>query len=214
MRLLSIQVGLPKEVEWDGKRVSTGIYKYPVSGPVEVKKLNLEGDGQADLTVHGGADKAVYAYSLDAYPWWRETLQSSDLPNGAFGENLTFDAFDERSIGIGDKFALGGCELQAVQPRFPCFKLGIKFGDMEILRTFLSSGRPGIYFRVLKEGKIREGDTLRCLWRDPERVSVWDFFDLKIRKYADKALLARLLRIRDLNTEWRGKFQEQLAKLS
>jgi MOSC domain-containing protein YiiM len=210
MKLLSIQVGLPREVEWEGKSVSTGIFKDAVHGPVQVRKLNLEGDGQADLTVHGGLDKAVYAYGRDAYPWWLRKLSVADLPNGAFGENLTFASLDERSLFIGDRLTLGGCELEIVQPRFPCFKLGIKFRDMGILKTFMKSGRPGIYFRVLKEGKIQAGDELVRTEINPERVSVWEFFDLKARKYADPPLLKRLLRIKGLNEEWRAKFQEHL----
>jgi MOSC domain-containing protein YiiM len=210
MKLLSIHVGLPREVEWEGKPVRTGIFKSPVPGPVFVSKLNLEGDGQADLTVHGGFDKAVYGYPRDAYPWWLQALAVPALPDGSFGENLTFAHLDEKRIFIGDRFRLGRCELQAVQPRFPCFKLGIKFGDMGILKTFLESGRPGIYFRVLVEGEIREGDELIQVTTDPERVSVWDFFDLKLRKYADPPLLERLLRIKDLNEDWREKFQQHL----
>lgn len=211
MKLISIQVGMPIEVEWDGEMVSTGIFKDTVEGPVMVRKLNLEGDGQADLTVHGGLDKAVYAYGLDAYPWWLKQLKVQELPNGAFGENLTIEKLDEKLIYIGDRFSLGACELEVVQPRFPCFKLGIKFGNMGILRTFMESGRPGIYFRVLKEGKIKSGDTLKRLEQNVEHVSVWDFFDLKARKYADQPLLARLLKIKGLNEEWRKKFQEHLA---
>lgn len=211
MKLLSIQVGMPVEVEWDGELVSTGIFKDTVEGPVFVRKLNLEGDGQADLTVHGGFDKAVYAFSQDAYPWWLETLGVEELPNGAFGENLTFSSLDEKTTYIGNRYALGQCELEVVQPRFPCFKLGIKFGDMGILKTFMKSGRAGVYFRVLREGAIQAGDTLKLLEANPEKVSIWDFFDLKIRKYADRPLMTRLLRIKGLNEQWREVFQQRLA---
>ncbi len=213
MELLSVQVGTPRTVKWQGKNVSTAIFKKKISGPVKMGKLNIEGDIQADLKYHGGEDKAVYAYSHDAYPWWCKKLDVASLPPGAFGENLTFDALDEKELCVGDRLSLGKCELQVVQPRFPCFKLGILFKDISILKTFMQSGRPGIYFRVLKEGQIQEGQKLEILERDPNQVSISEFFLLKQKGYKDMSLLKRLLKVENLNEEWRETFTSAIAKL-
>jgi MOSC domain-containing protein YiiM len=210
MKLLSIQVGLPREVDWEGKRVSTGIFKDPVPGPVWVGRLNIEGDGQADLRVHGGTDKAVYAYSMDAYPWWRKTLGRDDLPGGSFGENLTVDHLDETALCLGDVVAIGDCRLQIAQPRLPCFKLGIRLSDPEAPRTFMKSGRPGIYFRVLAEGSIRPGDRLEVVEADPERVPLADLFVFSQTRKADPAWAARALRVKSLMPAWRGKIADAL----
>lgn len=211
MKLLSIQVGRPRDVEWQGKSVSTGIFKQAVPGPVMVRRLNIEGDGQADLTVHGGVDKAVYGYSRDAYPWWDARLKQR-LTHGAFGENLTIEKLDEKDLCIGDTIALGECELQVSEPRFPCFKLGLKFNDVGVLKTFIESGRPGIYFRVVREGKIEAGQTLKILDRDPRRISVDTFFLLKIGKLKSREALEKLLSMDNLGAEWREKFSGFLKK--
>jgi MOSC domain-containing protein YiiM len=205
MKLLSIQIGLPREVEWQGKKVSTGIFKDAVSGPVRVGRLNLEGDGQADLRVHGGPDKAVYAYSADAYPWWKRELAREELPNGSFGENLTVDALDESALCLGDVVAIGEARLQVAQPRLPCFKLGIRLGLTEAPEIFMRSGRPGIYFRVLAEGAIRAGDRLVVEAGDPERVPLVSLFELYRTKRCDPAWAERALRVKSLMPNWRGK---------
>jgi len=211
MRLLSIQVGKPKEVAWEGDLVSTGIFKDPVKGPTRVARLNIEGDGQADLSVHGGADKAVYAYPHDAYAWWEKRL-GVRLQAGAFGENLTIDPLDEKDLCIGDTLSIGDCHLEISEPRFPCFKLGIKFQDMKVLKTFIESGRPGIYFRVIQEGTISAGQTVKVVSRDKRKVSVSDFFRLKIGGYKDVPMLEKLLSIDSLSQEWREVFSAALAK--
>lgn len=176
MKLLAISVGQPKSFDFKGKQISTSIFKDPISGPVQVFKENIEGDRQADLKVHGGADKAVYAYGYDTYPWWQETLNKEQLPYGALGENLTLDRLDEQKIYVGDVFSLGSCELQAVQPRFPCFKLGIRYGDQKIIQTFNRYRRPGVYFRVLKEGRIQAGDSMKLIRSEALRASIDELF--------------------------------------
>jgi len=211
MQLLSIQVGKPKNVFWEGDTVSTGIFKLPVKGPVRVARLNLDGDGQADLSVHGGADKAVYGYPHDAYAWWEKRL-AVPLQAGAFGENLTIDPLDEKKLCIGDTLSIGDCHLEISEPRFPCFKLGIKFQDMKVLKTFIESGRPGIYFRVIQEGTISAGQPVKIVSRDKRKVSVSDFFRLKIGGYKDLPLLEKLLSMDNLSQEWREKFSAALAK--
>lgn len=195
MKLLSIQVGKPRTVEFHGQAVTTGIFKDPIEGAVMVRKMNIDGDGQADLSVHGGADKAVYAYSMDAMTWWRQARPQDKFNAGAFGENLSLDQLSEQDICVGDTFRLGGAVLQAAQPRFPCYKLGVKFNDPKILRTFVKSGRPGIYFRVLEEGSITAGDELVPLDREPERFSIHRLFEIVVEKDYDPFELKRLLKI-------------------
>src|SRR5262245_25306653 len=150
MRVVSVNVGLPREVEWKGRVVTTGIFKTPVAARVALRALNLEGDRQADLTVHGGADKAVYAYPSEHYPFWRRELPGLDLPCGAFGENLTTEGLDEAEVRIGDRFRVGTAEVRVTQPRIPCYKLGIRLGRDDIVERFLWSGRSGFYLAVLR----------------------------------------------------------------
>lgn len=175
MKIVSVQVGLPRVHDDRGRPLSTGIFKEPVAGPVRALSLGLEGDGQADLTVHGGRDKAVYAYSLDAYPEWSR-LRGGVLPPGAFGENLTVDRLREDEICAGDSFRAGSAVLQAVQPRLPCFKLAFKFGDPGIVKQFVALERPGIYFRVLQEGALAAGDELIPLGGEKVRVPIVELF--------------------------------------
>lgn len=149
MAVVSVNVGLPRVVEWKGKAVSTGIFKEPVAGRVAVRRLNLDGDRQADLSVHGGRDKAIYAYPSEHYPYWRERLPDAAVPWAAFGENLTTTGLSEETVYIGDHFRVGSVELVATQPRTPCYKLGLRFGRPDMVRLFHKSGRSGIYFAVL-----------------------------------------------------------------
>lgn len=211
MKLISIQVGRPREVEWQGKTVSTGIFKDPVGGPLWVRPHNIEGDGQADLAVHGGERKAVYAYGADAYPWWQKTLPNTRFPWGAFGENLTFAELDEKKIFAGDIYRLGDSELRVTEPRFPCFKLGIKFGDMKIIKTFLDSERSGVYFAVHKSGEIDTGQELIRIHKDPAEVSIWDFYTAYNEKTKDRRRLERILKVESLTPRWREKFTQLLT---
>jgi MOSC domain-containing protein YiiM len=172
-RLVSIQVGQPRAVQHMGREVLTGIYKLPVEGPVMVRRLNLDGDRQADLTVHGGVDKAVYCYPSEHYPTWQEEL-GRELPYGTFGENLTVAGLLETNLHIGDVLGIGDALLQISQPRLPCFKLGIKIGDQRFLKRFQESGRSGFYCRVLQEGLIEAGQPIERQESDALQPTVLD----------------------------------------
>ncbi len=163
MRVVSVNVSLPKTVEWQGRRVTTGIFKEPVEGRVRVRTTGLAGDRQADLTVHGGPAKAVYAYPSEHYPFWRREIERGDLDWGAFGENLTTEGLHEETLRIGDRLRVGSALLKVTQPRMPCYKLGIRFGRMDMVGRFLASGRSGFYLRVLEEGDVAAGDAIELL---------------------------------------------------
>jgi MOSC domain-containing protein YiiM len=160
MRVVSVNVGVPREIAWRGETVRTSIFKEPVAGKVLVERLNLDGDRQSDLTVHGGADKAVYVYPAEHYEFWRRELPDIDLPWGSFGENLTTEGLDERSVHIGDQLDIGSAELIVTQPRMPCFKLALRFDRLDIIKRFLRSGRTGFYLSVLREGEVAAGDAI------------------------------------------------------
>jgi MOSC domain-containing protein YiiM len=171
MRVASVNVSAGTLIEWQGRRVLTGIFKKPVADRVRVRKLGLDGDRQADLTVHGGELKAVYSYSVANYEWWNREL-GRVLPPGMFGENLTIDGLDEEGIGVGDRFSIGTTILEAVQPRLPCYKLGLRFGDPMMVKRFMRSGRFGTYFRVVSEGDVGVGDAVQLVHHDPASVLV------------------------------------------
>lgn len=181
MKILSIQVGKPKEIVYRGKPIFTAIFKSPLEGPVLVRKLNIEGDGQGNLQVHGGIDKAVYAYSFDAYDWWKQNRPGT-YECGAFGENLTVDSMSEKVIHIGDTFQVGEAVLQVSEPRFPCSRLVAKYDDPSIMKTFNQSGRSGIYFRVLQEGLIDTGSEFKLLKQDKTQPTVYEVFAARISK--------------------------------
>jgi MOSC domain-containing protein YiiM len=172
MKLVSVQVGRPREVQWRGTRVSTGIYKEPVNGRTMLRRLNLEGDGQADLTVHGGWDKAVYVYPSEHYAYWRHELPGMPLPHGIFGENFTTEGLEEKSVHIGDRFQIGEAVVEVTQPRLPCYKLGIRFGRPEMPTRFHTSGRCGFYLAVVREGTVGAGDVLKRIARNDKTISV------------------------------------------
>lgn len=163
MRILSVNVGLPREVQWRGRRVRTSIWKSPVDGPVQVRTTNIDGDRQSDLSVHGGREKAVYVYPSEHYDAWRRELPDADLAWGAFGENLTVEGVLEDNVRIGDRFRAGTVEFEVTQPRQPCYKLGIRFGRDELIREFLQSGRSGFYLAVLQEGTLAAADSIERL---------------------------------------------------
>ena len=210
MKLLSINVGLPREVEWRGKVVRTSIFKAPVAGRVRVGELNLDGDGQSDLSVHGGRDKAVYGYPSEHYAFWRNELAGVDFPWGAFGENLTTEGLLEDRVHIGDRFRVGSCELVVTQPRMPCYKLGIRFDRPDIVKRFLRSGRTGFYFAVLREGDIAAGDAIERLSEDEHRISVADVVRLYAADAANQELLRRASELPTLPESWRQYFRERL----
>jgi len=216
MKLLSVNVGLPREVEWKGKIITTGIFKDLVPGRVMLRRLNLDGDRQADLTVHGGVDKAVYAYPAAHYAYWRDELAGGELPFGMFGENFTVEGLTEEAVSIGDRFSIGAAEVVVTQPRLPCYKLGLKFGRDDMVKRFLASGRTGFYFSVAREGEVGSCDEVRLIGRDEGRVTVRDITRLYAsRRYsADEAETARrATRLEALPLSWRGYLLQRLQKL-
>ncbi|BDI19298.1 molybdenum cofactor biosynthesis protein [Nostoc cf. commune SO-36] len=212
MKLISVNVGLPREVSWKGKAVRTGIFKEPVNARVMVRELNLDGDGQADLTVHGGVDKAVYVYPFEHYDYWRSELPDTELTLGIFGENFTVTGFKEEEINIGDRFKIGSVELMVTQPRLPCYKLGIRFGRPDMVKRFLASRCTGFYFRVLQEGEVVAGDTLELMSRDTNNITVADITQLYVREQNNPELLHRATQLEALPESWRDYFQEQIRR--
>ncbi len=210
--LLSVNVGLPRTVIHAGEQVVTGIYKEPVAGPVLAARLGLAGDGQADLSVHGGIHKAVYAYGWSNTLYWRETLGRSDLGHGALGENLTIEDLCEDDIHIGDILRVGNALLQVTQPREPCFKLALRFDMPRLPKIFLKSGRVGCYLKVLEEGTLQAGDAVKVVRPDPAALSVKTLSELR---HFDKQNLAgarRALEVEALSPSWRTALQERLVR--
>lgn len=216
MRLLSLNVGLPREVWWKKMTVTTGIFKESVQQRVMLRKLNLDGDRQADLSVHGGKDKAVYAYPAEHYDYWRSELPGVDLPFGMFGENFTTDGLTEAEVNIGDRFRIGAAELVVTQPRLPCYKLGIKFGRDDMVKRFLASGRTGFYFSVAREGEVGPGDKIELISRDQNKVAVPDITRLYVSKHysaADIETFRRVTQVEAVPESWRSYFRARLEEL-
>ncbi len=214
LQVLSVNVGLPRIVAWKGRMVETGIFKEPVAGRVAVRQLNLDGDRQADLSVHGGPAKAVYAYPGEYYTFWRAQFPQMELPWGMFGENLTIQGLSEESVHIGDRFQGGSAHLMVTQPRLPCYKLGIKFGRDDILKRFLQSGLTGFYFAVLKEGEVAAGDPIRLLHRDEHQVKIADITRLYHQDKHNLDLMRRVLAVEAVPEVWRNYFLQRLTKLT
>jgi MOSC domain-containing protein YiiM len=217
MKILSLNVGLPREVNWHNRVVSTGIFKHPVSGRLALRTLNLDGDKQADLTVHGGTHKAIYCYPSEHYDFWRKELPGRDLPAAAFGENFTVDEMFEDSLCLGDRFRIGTAEVVVSQPRLPCFKLGIRFQDDRMVKRFLAAGRSGFYLAVTKEGEVGAGDNFKALSRDPHAVPVSEITRLYIAKNysnADAAAVRRLLKVSAVPEDWKGYFSDRIDQPS
>jgi MOSC domain-containing protein YiiM len=212
MRVVSVNVGLPREVEWRHDLVATAIHKAPVDGPVAVKRLNLDGDRQADLSVHGGPEKAVYVYPTEHYEFWREELPGVPLPWGAFGENLSVEAILEPEVRIGDVFRIGTAELVVTQPRMPCFKLNVRFQRSDMVKRFLRSGRTGFYLAVLKEGQVQAGDSITMTPTTAQAVTVSDVAALYTTQRDNRDLMQRALETPEMPEGWRGWFKEQLAQ--
>ena len=216
MKLVSVNCGLPREVEWHGRTVTTGIFKEPVEGRVALRRLNLDGDRQADLTVHGGEAKAVYCYPLAHYEFWKAELPGRHLPMGVFGENFTTDGLLESNVFLGDRFSIGSAEVVVTQPRLPCYKLGIKFQSDDMVKRFLLSGRTGFYVAVTREGNVAAGDTVVSIERDPSSVPVSEVTRLYVTKqYSDEDVVSvrRMLYIAALPDSWKGYFRERLQRL-
>ena len=213
MHVVSLNVGGPREVEWRGRHVRTSIWKEPVQGAVRVTSLNLAGDAQSDLSVHGGPDKAVYAYPAEHYDYWQRELDVDALPWAAFGENLTTSGILEPDIAIGDRVRVGSAELMVTQPRLPCFKLGIRFGRDDMVKRFLQSGRSGFYFAVVREGEITAGDRLEIAVRDSRGVTVSDMIALETADETDRDLLRRALETPALPESWKRHFRKRFAAI-
>jgi MOSC domain-containing protein YiiM len=216
MKIVSVNVGLPREVTWRGTVVTTGIYKEPVGGRVVLRKLNLAGDRQADLTVHGGEYKAVYCYPLAHYDYWKRELLNQELPLGVFGENFTTDGLREDSVHIGDRFSIGSAEVYVTQPRLPCYKLGVRFQSDDMVKRFFASRRTGFYLAVAREGEVSSGDEIQAIAADANGVPVSEITRLYAEKrYGDSDLesVQRVLRVAGLPESWKGYFRERVARM-
>ncbi len=211
MRLVSVNVSLPKLVEFCGQTMSTSIFKEPVGGRVFVRRLSLEGDWQADLRSHGGLNKAVYAYPLEHYAWWSQELDRDDLRPGQFGENLTLEGLTEDTAHLGDVFRVGGALLQVTQPRYPCFKLGIKMGDPLFPKRFLASGRIGFYLRVLQEGELGLGDVVELVEKS-DSLTIRELWHLVLVDRGNIEGARRALRCPTLAREWREPLEARLSQ--
>jgi MOSC domain-containing protein YiiM len=210
MKLVAISVGGPREVEWRGRSIQTSIFKTPISGRVHVARGNVEGDQQSDLTVHGGPEKAVYAYPVEHYAFWRLGLPDAELTWGAFGENFTTEGLLENEVWIGDRYRVGTVELVVTQPRMPCYKLGVRFGRPDMVKRFLRSGRSGFYFGVEREGEVGPGDAIKRLARDERRLTVADVVALYATDAANQSLLERASDHPSLPASWREYFRQRL----
>ena len=211
--LISVNVGLPRVVMSNSDPVSTGIFKEPVAGRVMLRTLNLDGDRQADLSVHGGPSKAVYAYPSEHYDYWKHELPEMELPWGMFGENFTTTGLFESELNIGDKFHVGSAVVVVTQPRLPCYKLGLRFGRSDMIKRFLGSERTGFYFAVLQEGEVGVGDPIELIEGSKRSVRVSDITQLYTREKHNIGLLRRAIEVETLPESWRSYFQNRLQKL-
>jgi MOSC domain-containing protein YiiM len=212
-KIVSLNIGLPRRVVFNGQVVTTGIFKEPTDGHVMLRRLNLDGDKQADLTVHGGVDKAVYSYAAEHYDYWRGELPSMNLPWGMFGENFTTEGLLEDNVNIGDTLQVGSAKLMVTQPRMPCYKLGVRFGRMDIVRRFMASGRPGIYFKVLEEGEVVKGDKINIIRKDKNNITVIDIVRMYIRDHGDIETMKRAIKIGALPEGWKYEFLQRINDL-
>jgi MOSC domain-containing protein YiiM len=217
MKLVSVNTGLPRDVAWRGGSTTTGIFKEPVEGRVALRKLNLDGDQQADLSVHGGEYKAVYCYPLLHYEYWRKELPGHELPMGVFGENFTTDGLLEDSIHLGDRLSVGSAEVFVTQPRLPCYKLGIRFQSDDMVKRFFVSRRTGFYVGVIREGEVGEGDEIKVIARDPNGVPVSEITRLYAEKrYGDSDVTSvrQALQVAALPESWKEYFRDRLERMN
>lgn len=212
MKLLSVNVSQPKEVLHSGKRIKTGIFKEPVSGRTMMRRLNIDGDGQGDLSVHGGIHKAVYVYPTEHYGYWKRELRRDDLTYGKFGENLTVEGLLEEAVHIGDVFRIGEALVEVSQPRVPCFKLGIKMNDPQIVKPFLESKRVGFYVRVLEEGEVGAGDAIERTKVGEGQMTVKEIVHLRHLDNTDVVAAKKAANLPALTPSWRDTFDEIVAK--
>lgn len=212
MKLISVNVGLPIKVKFGNEIVTTGIFKNPIDKRINLKKLNLEGDRQADLTVHGGPDKAVYSYPYEYYDFWRKEFPDISFNWGMFGENLTTEGLFESQVNVGDRFQIGSAQLVATQPRMPCYKLGVKFGRMDIIKKFLKSEKSGIYFKVIKEGEIVINDIIKLIKKDNNNITIKNIVELITKEDKENTILMeKAVKVQDLPQGWKKYFLEKLS---
>jgi MOSC domain-containing protein YiiM len=214
MQLVSVNVSLPIAVQYGREPIQTGIFKKPVAGPVHAGMYNLEGDGQADLHNHGGLHKAVYAYALDHYAYWRETLGREEMDYGQFGENLTIAGLDESERCVGDRLQIGSALFAITQPRVPCYKLGIRLGDEAVPKLFSQSARTGFYLSVLREGVIEAGDAVEVVESGHPKVAIKPLFEAYMKRGGKDAerILLRALEVPELSTDWREQIEKRLER--
>jgi MOSC domain-containing protein YiiM len=210
MKLISVNVGLPREITVSGKTVRTSIWKYPVQGRVHVSTLNLDGDQQSDLSVHGGFDKAVYIYPSEHYSYWRTQLPDLELPWGAFGENFTSQGILENQIKIGDRIRIGSADFMVTQPRMPCFKLGIRFNRRDMVKHFLASKRSGFYLSVIREGEVKNDDAIEFIEKQETGVTITDIVNLYSIDSQNQELLRRATQVPALPQSWKDFFRKRL----
>ena len=214
MRIVSVNVAQPRTVVYRGRRIRTAIFKQPIDGHVRLRALNLDGDRQADLRVHGGPNKAAYVYPVEHYAFWRDGFPEMTLAWGMFGENFTAEWMAEDQVNIGDRFRIGSAEVTVTEPRVPCYKLAAKFGRPDIIRRFLASGRTGFYLAVAREGTVQAGDEIRLIERDPNGVTVADVTRLYTRGADDREVLARALRVPALSERWKAHLVSRISRSS
>src|SRR4029077_13910734 len=211
-RLLSVNVGLPRDVTWSGKTVRTGIWKSPVEGRRMVRKLNIVGDGQGDLAGHGGEQRAVFVYQMESYHFWERFLGRNDFVYGQFGENFTVEGLPDDEVCVGDRYLIGDAIFEVSQPRVTCYRVGIRMNEPRMPALLVAHHRPGFYFRVLQEGEVRAGDEIVKIADGPERMTVTDVDALLYLPGASREQLQRPLRIPALSKGWQGSFQAMLQQ--
>ena len=208
--LVSVNVGMPKDVDWQGRTVFTGVFKDPVAGPCRVRKLNLDGDGQGDLAGHGGEQRAVFVYQIDSYRYWERELGRDDFVHGQFGENFTVDGLSDDEVCVGDRYRIGTATFEVTQPRVTCYRVGIRMNDPRIPALLVAQHRPGFYFRVLEEGEVQAGDGIIKLASGPEEMPVAEVDALLYLPGHTRQQLLRALRIPALSSGWQASFQALL----
>jgi len=213
MKIISLNVGLPRKVFDQNTEVTTAIFKAPVTGPRLMRRLNIDGDHQADLEVHGGRNKAVYAYPSEHYKFWRDEFPEQDLPWGMFGENLTTEGLTEENACIGDQYRIGEAVVAVTQPRMPCYKLGIRFGRADMVKRFLASRRSGIYFSVKEEGFVKAGDSIERIQQSESRISIADINRVYVYTRDNIPLLREIVRLEILPHGLHSEFAEALVQL-
>src|SRR4051812_24124048 len=209
-RLLSVNVGLPRDIEWNGRTVHTAVWKTPVSGRCRVGRLNLDGDGQGDLAGHGGEHRAVFVYQIESYRYWQQLLRRDDFEHGQFGENFTVEGLPDDEVCVGDRYQIGSALFEVTQPRVTCYRVGIRMNEPRMAALLTSSGRPGFYLRVLKEGDVGAGDEIMKTGEAKERMTVAEVNALLYSPDHAPDRLQRALRIEALSPGWRSSFEALL----